>query len=197
VTDDDLVMYVLNGLGPEFNSFVVSITTSSRHQPYTYLELHASLMSYENLLQGRNLSNGLLPTPNNPTTLIAQNRPGQNRSTTIFKPNPITTDISGLTKTITKTDPTTMLKTNPLNPHTLASTLIHVMDHLLLSPTAPDHHLLTQTNHSAKYVLNLVMSLKLAIGGMRPIHPTRVSPPPSKHMLPTPSPRPNHQPNGY
>jgi hypothetical protein len=30
------------------------------------------------------------------------------------------------------------------------------------------------------------MSLKLAIGGMRPIHPTRVSPPPSKHMLPTP-----------
>jgi hypothetical protein len=73
VTDDDLVMYVLNGLGPEFNSFVVSITTSSRHQPYTYPELHASLMSYENLLQGQNLSNGLLPTPNNPTALIAQN----------------------------------------------------------------------------------------------------------------------------
>jgi GAG-pre-integrase domain len=80
VTDDDLVMYVLNGLGPEFNSFVVSITTSSRHQPYTYPELHTSLMSYENLLQGQNLSNDLLHTPNNLAALIAQNRPGQNRS---------------------------------------------------------------------------------------------------------------------
>lgn len=48
VPDLDLVNYILTGLGPEFNSFVVTLTT--RATPVSLTELHGFLLAYENLL---------------------------------------------------------------------------------------------------------------------------------------------------
>jgi hypothetical protein len=48
VSDSDLIRYVLNGLGFEFNSFVVTLTTRSEH---IFLEeLYNFLFSHESLL---------------------------------------------------------------------------------------------------------------------------------------------------
>lgn len=48
VPDSDLVRSILTGLGPEFNSFVVAITT--RAVPVSLVDLHAFLLSHESLL---------------------------------------------------------------------------------------------------------------------------------------------------
>jgi gag-polypeptide of LTR copia-type len=53
MSDDDLISALLNGLGPEYNSFVTSVTTSSRHLPFTFSELHGALLNYESRLQGQ------------------------------------------------------------------------------------------------------------------------------------------------
>lgn len=50
LTDDDLVSSVLNGLGTEFNPFVVAVTTASRHSPLSFSDLHGLLFSHEHLL---------------------------------------------------------------------------------------------------------------------------------------------------
>ena len=44
MSDDDLISAVLTGLGPEFTPFIVSVTTSSRTQPYTFPDLHGMLL---------------------------------------------------------------------------------------------------------------------------------------------------------
>ncbi|KAK6146863.1 hypothetical protein DH2020_020732 [Rehmannia glutinosa] len=49
VSQKDQVMYVLSGLGPEYNSVMVSAT--SRLEPWSLSELHALLLSFENRLE--------------------------------------------------------------------------------------------------------------------------------------------------
>jgi gag-polypeptide of LTR copia-type len=51
VIDSDLTRYVLNGLGSDFNSFVVAITT--RSDPLSIEELHDFLLSHEALLNSQ------------------------------------------------------------------------------------------------------------------------------------------------
>ena len=48
VTDSDLVRYILNGLGSDFNSFIVAITT--RSEPLSLSDLHGFLLTHEALL---------------------------------------------------------------------------------------------------------------------------------------------------
>ncbi|KAJ4776116.1 hypothetical protein LUZ62_060373 [Rhynchospora pubera] len=62
VSDDDLVLTVINGLGPEFNSFVAAITTSNRHDILTFSELQGFLLSHEALLNSQNASATSLPS---------------------------------------------------------------------------------------------------------------------------------------
>jgi hypothetical protein len=45
ISDDDLVMAILNGLGPEYNSFVISITTAHQHQSLNFSALHGTLLT--------------------------------------------------------------------------------------------------------------------------------------------------------
>jgi gag-polypeptide of LTR copia-type len=54
VTDSDLTRYVLNGLGSDFNSFIVAITT--RSDPLSIEELHGFLLSHEALLNSQHQS---------------------------------------------------------------------------------------------------------------------------------------------
>jgi gag-polypeptide of LTR copia-type len=54
VTDSDLTRYMLNGLGSDFNSFVVAITT--RSDPLSIEELHGFLLSHEALLNSQHQS---------------------------------------------------------------------------------------------------------------------------------------------
>lgn len=60
LTDDDLVSSVLNDLGAEFNPFVVTVTTASRHSPLSFSDLHGLLLSHEHLLQGQTTIASLL-----------------------------------------------------------------------------------------------------------------------------------------
>lgn len=53
VPDDDLILNILGGLGPEFNSFVAAATTK---EDLTLLGLHSMLLSHENLLQSQHSS---------------------------------------------------------------------------------------------------------------------------------------------
>lgn len=68
MTNSDLSRYILNGLGPEYNSFVITITT--RAEPLAIADLHSFLLTHENLL---NTQSGLaavsssLPSSQNPT----------------------------------------------------------------------------------------------------------------------------------
>jgi gag-polypeptide of LTR copia-type len=48
ISDFDLVRYILNGLGSEFNSFVVALTT--RSDAVSLEELHGFLLTHESLL---------------------------------------------------------------------------------------------------------------------------------------------------
>lgn len=53
ISDDELVMSILNGLGPEYNPFAITITTTNRHTPYTFADIHSTLLAHESLLQGQ------------------------------------------------------------------------------------------------------------------------------------------------
>lgn len=69
--DDDLVMSTLNGLEPDFNNFVVAVTTTSRHSPLAFPDLHGLLILHEQLLQGQsNLSS--LPSMNSPAAFVVR-----------------------------------------------------------------------------------------------------------------------------
>lgn len=52
VSESDLVRTILSGLGPAYNSFVVSLTT--RSDPVKLSDLHAFLLSHEYLLESQN-----------------------------------------------------------------------------------------------------------------------------------------------
>lgn len=47
IPDNDLVSYILSGLGAEFNSFVVTLTT--RSDPISLSDLHGFLLAHEKL----------------------------------------------------------------------------------------------------------------------------------------------------
>jgi Reverse transcriptase (RNA-dependent DNA polymerase)/gag-polypeptide of LTR copia-type len=71
VSDEELVMATLNGLGPDFNSFTVVITT--RNDPISFAEFQGMLFNHENLLLNQNLlpqvSSNLI---SNPSALYAR-----------------------------------------------------------------------------------------------------------------------------
>lgn len=51
VTDDDLILYILGGLGSDFNSFVTTIT--ARQGGLTLAEFQSLLFTHEQLLQSQ------------------------------------------------------------------------------------------------------------------------------------------------
>ncbi|XP_026384414.1 uncharacterized protein LOC113279998 [Papaver somniferum] len=51
VNDADLMMFVMNGLGPEYDVFVIS--SQNRETPYSFGELKAKLLSHEQFLSER------------------------------------------------------------------------------------------------------------------------------------------------
>ncbi|XP_078160144.1 uncharacterized protein LOC144555621 [Carex rostrata] len=77
VSEADLVRYILNGLGAEFNSFVVTITT--REKSISISDLHAFLLTHEKLIETQqglsNLSTSSLPSSQNPSAYYSNPRP--------------------------------------------------------------------------------------------------------------------------
>ncbi|PNX82985.1 hypothetical protein L195_g039022 [Trifolium pratense] len=77
ISDDDLTLYVLNGLGSEYRDIAASIRT--REQPFSFEELHSHLLAHDeyihresqveiqvptaNLAHKNSKHDGLLPTP--------------------------------------------------------------------------------------------------------------------------------------
>ncbi|KAJ4793674.1 hypothetical protein LUZ62_044920 [Rhynchospora pubera] len=53
ISDDDLVLTTLNGLGSDFNSFVAATTATSRHEVLSFADLQGLLLSHESLLQSQ------------------------------------------------------------------------------------------------------------------------------------------------
>jgi gag-polypeptide of LTR copia-type len=75
MSDGDLTSALLNGLGPEFNSFVTSVITSSRLQPFSFADLHGMLLSYESRLQGQSSISPSLPSTDHPSTFMTKSKP--------------------------------------------------------------------------------------------------------------------------
>ena len=74
VSDEDLAMHILGGLGSEFNSFVVAAITSSQHNGLSLPDIQAGLLSHENLLQTQHTSSSSLPSVSDPTALYTNNQ---------------------------------------------------------------------------------------------------------------------------
>jgi gag-polypeptide of LTR copia-type len=72
VSDDDLVLQILRGLGSEFNSFVVAANT--RSEPLRLPELQAMLLTHESLLHSQH-NTGLLSSTLNPSAFYSNPRP--------------------------------------------------------------------------------------------------------------------------
>lgn len=71
IPDDDIILYILGGLGPEFNSFVAAATTKDN---LSLLELQLRLLSFESLIQSQHISSS-----SNPTALsVSHSRPKSN-----------------------------------------------------------------------------------------------------------------------
>lgn len=66
ISDDEMVMSILNRLGPEYNPFAITITTTNRHTPYTFADIHSTFFAHESLLQGQSntLSLPSIQSPN-------------------------------------------------------------------------------------------------------------------------------------
>ncbi|KAJ4790150.1 polyprotein [Rhynchospora pubera] len=56
MSEEDLVMATLNGLGSEYLPFITSITTSLRSDPITFSDLHGLLLTHESLLLSHHTS---------------------------------------------------------------------------------------------------------------------------------------------
>lgn len=83
MTNDDLTSALLNGLGPEFNSFVISITISSanRSQPFTFADLHGMLLGFEKLIEGQSPNITSLPSTDSHSAYLVRPRPGYHNQT--------------------------------------------------------------------------------------------------------------------
>lgn len=80
VSDDDLVLQVLGGLGSDFNSFVVAANTKDH---LSFSELQAMLQSHENLINSQTGGDSSsLPSSQNPVAYYTNYRsgPSQHRS---------------------------------------------------------------------------------------------------------------------
>lgn len=74
VTDDELVLQVLCGLGSDFNSFVIAATMKDH---LSFDEFQAMLQTHENLLQAQSGGNSSsLPSSQNPVALYATSKSG-------------------------------------------------------------------------------------------------------------------------
>jgi len=49
LSDDDITLFVLNGLGAEYNGIAASIRT--RQHPFTFEELHSHLLAHDDYLR--------------------------------------------------------------------------------------------------------------------------------------------------
>jgi gag-polypeptide of LTR copia-type len=79
VSDEELVMASLNGLGPDFNSFTVVITT--RNDPISFAEFQGMLFNHENLLLNQNLLPPVSSQISNPSALYTRYpQPGNNKN---------------------------------------------------------------------------------------------------------------------
>jgi gag-polypeptide of LTR copia-type len=76
ISDEDLVLVVLNGLGAEFNSFTVVVTTVSRRDPLSFTDIHGMLLSHEALLTDQGSISNSLPYASAPQALMAKTRSG-------------------------------------------------------------------------------------------------------------------------
>ncbi|KAJ1686058.1 hypothetical protein LUZ63_017448 [Rhynchospora breviuscula] len=56
MSDDDLVLTTLNGLGSDYNSFVAAITATSRNEVLSFADLQGLLLSHESLLRSQTIS---------------------------------------------------------------------------------------------------------------------------------------------
>lgn len=85
IPEDDLVTYVLNGLGSNYTSFVISLTTSARNDPISFSDLQGSLFNFENLISSHHQlpqTQVSLPSLSNPSAMYTRYpaSPGNNRS---------------------------------------------------------------------------------------------------------------------
>lgn len=88
LTDNDLVSSVLNGLGAEYNPFVIAVTTASRHTPLSFADLHGLLLSHEHLLQGQSTTSSL-PSVDSPATFATRPAPQQRSFSSLRLSNPL------------------------------------------------------------------------------------------------------------
>ncbi|KAJ1700890.1 hypothetical protein LUZ63_000669 [Rhynchospora breviuscula] len=77
MADEDLVLAVLDGLGTEYNSFIVAV--NSRHTPISFLEVQSLLLSHETLLQSQQPQTVALPSSTHPTAFYAHNQSNNHR----------------------------------------------------------------------------------------------------------------------
>ncbi|KAJ4817812.1 hypothetical protein LUZ62_030378 [Rhynchospora pubera] len=101
LTDDDMVLTAINGLGSEFNPFVAAITATSRSESLTFADFTGMLLSHEALLHAQQsistTSNSSLPAAfattsgngfsrTNNRFRNNSNRQGQGRGASGFRP---------------------------------------------------------------------------------------------------------------
>ncbi|KAJ4816146.1 hypothetical protein LUZ62_028712 [Rhynchospora pubera] len=129
-TNDDLVLTILNGLGPEFNPFVAAITATTRNDPITVSDIHGMLLSHEALINSQMAASSSTPAvfftiPTNASTRqsgsvqsvpsstqrtnVSANRSGNNSQGYIRFPPPVPFSDSA------SSSQTTTLPTQPLN----------------------------------------------------------------------------------
>ncbi|KAJ3706370.1 hypothetical protein LUZ61_010075 [Rhynchospora tenuis] len=75
VSDDDLMRYILEGLGSEFNPIVV--TANARSEPFSFTDLMSLILSHESLLQTQ-LSTLTASATNNPVGFYSNPRSATN-----------------------------------------------------------------------------------------------------------------------
>ncbi|KAJ1685430.1 hypothetical protein LUZ63_016820 [Rhynchospora breviuscula] len=78
VTDQDLVLTVLRGLGTEYNAFVVAVNT--RAEPISFVEVQSLLLSHESLLLAQVSQVTSLPSAAHPNAFYAQHPSSNYRS---------------------------------------------------------------------------------------------------------------------
>lgn len=77
VSDEDIVMYTLNGLGRDFTQFV--ITAQHRETPYKFVELHSRLVHHEQWMKNQEHdSNNVFDSTNAPSAFYSNFNRGSN-----------------------------------------------------------------------------------------------------------------------
>ncbi|KAJ1700906.1 hypothetical protein LUZ63_000685 [Rhynchospora breviuscula] len=82
-TTDDLVLTILNGLGPEFNPFVAALTATNRNKALSFSDLRGMLLSHEALINSQMAAS----SSSTPSAFFTQPASGFPRP---FNPNPST-----------------------------------------------------------------------------------------------------------